>query len=208
MAEYKSNSHKSKELATANSNEREKRFDKVVSGSVKTKKNHGRKLADIFIAEDINTVKEHLFMDVFVPTAKKFISEIARDAVDMLLYGRVQGNKGGAANKISYSKYYGGSSNSNDRFAGGTSSNTNSRFNYDDLVFDSRGAAETVLTRMREAVQEYRLISVADMYDMAGLTAPWTSARYGWTATALEHAEVVRNPDGYVIKLPKASPFD
>lgn len=207
MAEYKSNSHKSKELSTA-SNDREKRFDKVVSGNVKTKKNNARKLTDIFIAEDINTVKEHLFMDVFVPTAKKFISEIARDAVDMLLYGKVQGSKGGAANKVQYSKYYGGSSNNNDRFAGSGSSNTNSRFNYDDLVFDSRGSAETVLTRMREAVQEYRLISVADMYDMAGLAAPWTSARYGWTATALEHAEVTRNPEGYVIKLPKASPFD
>jgi hypothetical protein len=137
MAEYRSNSHKSKENSTA-STEREKRFDKVVSGNVKTKKNNARKLTDIFIAEDINTVKEHLFMDVFVPTAKKFISEIARDAVDMLLYGKVQGSKGGAANKVQYSKYYGGSSNNNDRFAGSGSSNTNSRFNYDDLVFDSR----------------------------------------------------------------------
>lgn len=207
MAEYKSNSHKSRELATESSKEREKKMDKVVSGPVKTRKNDARKFAGIFISEDADTVKSYLFMDVFVPALKKLVSDVVRDGIDMLLYGRVQNHKGGGANRIQYSKYYTNSDGRGDRFAS-SGSNSNSRFNYDDLAFTTRGDAEVVLQRMREAVHEYRLISVADMYDLAGYAAPYTSARYGWTESALEHAEVIHTRDGYVIKLPKASAFD
>ena len=49
MAEYQSNSHKSKEeVATTG----EKRVKKVVSGNVRTKKNEGRRLMNLFVSED------------------------------------------------------------------------------------------------------------------------------------------------------------
>lgn len=70
MEEYKPNSHKSKEeQQTAPP---EKKVEKVVSGSVKSrKKSEIQKFADVFIQEDAQKVKSYILMDVLVPAVKK-----------------------------------------------------------------------------------------------------------------------------------------
>ena len=83
------------------------------------------------------------------------------------------------------------------------------RFDYDDISFDSRGDAELVLDQMRDLVDGDRgfgLVTVADMYDLAGLQAPFTARKYGWFN--LRTAEVIRGRDGFYIRLPKAMPID
>ena len=72
---YTPNSHKYKEQQNASPTE-EKKVTKVVNGPVKTKRNDVRKLADIFISEDISNVKSYIFMDVLVPAIKKAIYDI------------------------------------------------------------------------------------------------------------------------------------
>ena len=59
---------------------------------------------------------------------------------------------------------------------------------------------------MDACLDQYGVVKVADMYDAAGLTAPFTANKYGWTS--LRNAETVRVRDGYIIKLPKAMPLD
>ena len=57
--DYQSNSHRSKELPAETTTEKaEKRVEKVVKGKVKTKRNEGRKLANIFISEDAANAQE------------------------------------------------------------------------------------------------------------------------------------------------------
>lgn len=202
MTEYQSNSHKSKDgRAEA---PREKRVQKVVSGKVTTKKNEGRKLADIFVSEDVSNVKSYLFMDVLVPAVKKLISDVARDGVDMLLYGRTGGSsKGRSSSNISYRKYY------DDRRDDRPSSSNRNRFDYDDLGFERRGDAEVVLDHLQAIADEYGIARVADLYDLADVTAPYTSNRYGWTKEALRNVHANRSRDGkYVLDLPKAMQID
>ena len=94
MAEYQSNSHKSKaERAEIAKAAEEKKVKKVVSGKVKTKKNDGRKLASMFISEDAADVKSYVIMDVLIPAIKKAISDIVTDGIDMILYGGKGGNR-------------------------------------------------------------------------------------------------------------------
>ena len=81
-----------------------------------------------------------------------------------------------------------------------------SRFDYDDIVFESRGEAELVREQMVDMIERYGFVTVADMYDMADLTSPYTSNKYGWTN--IRSAEAVRVRDGYILKLPKAMPID
>lgn len=202
MTEYQSNSHKSKDgRAEA---PREKRVQKVVSGKVTTKKNEGRKLADIFVSEDVSNVKSYLFMDVLVPAVKKLISDVARDGVDMLLYGRTGvSSKGRSSSNISYRKYY------DDRRDDRPSSSNRNRFDYDDLGFERRGDAEVVLDHLQAIADEYGIARVADLYDLADVTAPYTSNRYGWTKEALRNVHANRSRDGkYVLDLPKAMQID
>ena len=201
MQEYVSNSHKSKQEAAA---EEKKEIKKVVSGKVKTKKNDGRKFANIFISEDAANVKSYVFMDVLVPAIKKAVVDIVTDGINMVFYGDTNGggrSKNRSGNKVSYRAYY--DDDRRDRRDSGT--RVGNRFDYDDLIFDSRGEAEAVLSQMDEVIDRYDFVTVADMYDMADLTAPYTANKYGWDN--LRNAEVIRERGGgYIIKLPKARP--
>lgn len=203
MREYQPNSHKSKEEATTTElDTREKKVQKVVSGKVKTKSNEGRKLASMFISEDATNVKSYIIMDVLVPTIKKTLFDIVTDSLDMILNGGTGSRKHKSGNKISYRSYY--DDKRDDRRDGGY--RTKGRFDYDDLIFDSRGECEAVREQMVDLIDAYGFVTVADMYDMADIPAPYTSNKYGWTN--IRTAETVRVRDGYVLKLPKAMPID
>lgn len=203
MAEYAGNSNKAKEAAAEIQTER--KVQKVVSGKVTTRENKGRKLTKLFIEEDVDSVKSHIFMDIFIPAAKRLISDIVRDGIDMMLYGEPRGDKKKSGSRVSYRDYYDERNSSRDR---GRYASTRDRFdNDDDIIFDSRGEAEAVLDEMDNMIARYGLVTVSDMYDMAGLTAPYTATKYGWTSLRNASVERVRG-NGYVIKLSKASPID
>lgn len=208
MTEYQSNSHRSKELQKVESAApAERKVQKVISsGQAKTRVNNGRKLADIFISEDAANIKSYIFMDVLVPAIKKAISDIVTDGVSMLLYGGKGSGRSAdrvsAAPKVSYRNYY---DDGRDRRDGYTA---RVRFDYADVSFPSRGDAEAALSQMCEILDRYPFVTVADLYEMAGLEreCPHTANKYGWTN--LRSADVVRVSDGYIIKLPKAMPID
>lgn len=201
MEDYKSNSHKSKE---AQPPVERKKLDKVVSGDVKVKKKSGvHKFTDVFISEDVSNVKSYILMDVLVPAIKKAVSDIVTNGIDMILYG---GN--GGPNKkrtnggyISYNNY---SDRRRDDHSYSTTT-TRSGYSYDEISIPSRGEAEEVLTRMDELIDTYGIVSVADFYDLVGVSCDYTDNKYGWTN--IRNAEVVRVRDGYKIKLPKALPL-
>ena len=104
MEEYKPNSHKSKE--EQKNLVPEKRVEKVISGTVKSKKkSEMQKFADVFISEDVNNVKSYIVMDVLVPAIKKAISDIVTNGIDMILYGETgKSKKNSTASKVSYQK--------------------------------------------------------------------------------------------------------
>ena len=203
MDEYKPNSHKSKEDYKASANE-EKKIEKVIKGNAKPrKKSEISKFADVFISEDIGNVKSYALNDVLIPAIKKAVTDIVKNGIDMIVYGGTGKGQGSSTPKVSYRKYY---DDRDDRRYSQDKPSIRNRFDYDDILFESRGDAEAVLMQMQEVVETYGLVTVSDMYDMAYLTAPYTSNRYGWTNVRV--ADIVRVRDGYVIKLPRAMPID
>ena len=202
MEEFKPNSHKSKEEARAS--KPEKNVEKVTTGTVKTKKKSDiQKFTDVFISEDMNSVKSYILVDVLVPAVKKAISDIVTNGIDMLLYGE-SGREGkkSTASKVSYRSYYDRGNDRRDRPSG----RPREGYNFDDIYVDNRGEAEEVLERMEELVSVYGMVSIADMYDLVGITGKYTDNKYGWTD--LRAASVIRTRDGYKIKLPRAIPLD
>ena len=200
--EYKSNSHRSKEGKTEALTDR-KKVEKVVHGRVRTKPKSGvSKITDIFISEDAANVKSYIVMDVLVPAVKKAISDIVRDGIDMILYGESKGRKSSSASGyVSYRDY--SRSDDRDRFR---DSRSRSSYAHDDIILDSRGEAEEVLTRMDELIDTYGNVSVADLYDLVGKSSEYTDNKYGWTN--IRNAEPIRVRDGYMLKLPKALPIN
>lgn len=193
----KPNSHRSKEETSA-----ERKVEKIASGKVK-KKSEMSKLAGVFISEDVKNVKSYVLLDVLVPAIKKAISDIVTNGIDMILYGSAgRSKKRSGGERISYGSFYDRGRDSDYRAA----ATSRPRFDVDEIVYDTRGEAEAVLSGMEEMIDHYKLVTIADMYDMSELPAPYTSNRYGWTS--LTTASVERGRDGYIIKLPKAKPID
>ncbi len=202
MDTFESNSHKSKE-----ENLEKKKVEKVITGTAKAKKKGEiHKLADIFISEDVTNVKSYILLDVLVPAIKKAISDIVTNGIDMVLYGEKGGHNrsssSSTASKVSYRNYY---DRGGDRGARQTTRSATG-YSYDDICLDNRGEAEDVLSRMDELISMYGLVSVADFYDLVGVTGNYTDNRYGWTD--IRSASVIRVRDGYMIKLPKALPLN
>lgn len=201
---YAPNSHKYKEQQNASPTE-EKKVTKVVNGPVKTKRNDVRKLADIFISEDISNVKSYIFMDVLVPAIKKAIYDIVTNGIDMFLYGgsgKGRNNQPGA--KVSYRNYY--EQKNNGGYRASDNVRQSNAFDYDDIVFNNRGEAEAALQQMKDIVARYGIVTVNDLYEMTPLSAPYTSQKYGWMDVS--NVDIVRVRDGYILKLPRAVPID
>lgn len=192
MEDYKSNSHKSKE----------KDINKVVSGVKVKKKSEVRKLADTFISEDIDNVKNYILMDVLMPALKKAISDVVTNGIDMILYGETgKAEKRTASSKVSYRNYYDRTSDRDDYI-----SSRKRGYDYDEIVLRTRGEAEDVISCMDELMDRYGIVSVGDYYDLVGIESDYTNEKYGWTD--IRSARVIRVRDGYTIKLPRAVPIN
>lgn len=200
MEEFTPNSHKFKE--EQNKLAERPKVNKVIKGTAKTKKKSGfSKFVGSFISEDVDSIKSYVISDVLIPAAKKTISDIISIGTDMLLFGESGGNKKRSmSSRVSYRDYY-DSRRRDDRPV----SRTRSGYSYDDILFESRGEAEEVRERMDELIETYGVVSVADMYDLAGITCQYTDNNYGWTN--IRNATVERVRDGWILKMPKALPL-
>lgn len=191
---YESNSHKSKEAKT------KPRLKPVVKGNTSVKKKSDmRRFLNVFLPEDIGSMKDYIFMDVIIPLIKDGIE----DAVHTFL-------RGGGSNRrrTRYDRVSTGASKVS--YASGASYTNYNKpktvFDYDDIYFDTRDDAEMVLTTLEAALEQYDSVSVLDLYDLAERSCDNHAAqKYGWTD--LSSAKVVRTVDGYTIRLPRAIPL-
>ena len=200
MNDIKPNSHKYK----AENSEEKKKIEPVVkSGAKLRKKNELQKVAGSIISEDAKSVKSYILMDVLVPAIKDAIEDIVTNGIRMLLRGdtsaRRSGPSGGISH-ISYNKAY-------DRRDRSSLDRPRGVMDFDDLILPTRYEAEEVLRSLDDLIETYRIVSVADMYEAAGIRDfEYTARNYGWKD--IRRAEVVRVKNGYWLKMPNVSPID
>lgn len=200
MAEYPNNSHSARKRSdAAAAGKTEKKLNKVVTGAAKTKKkSEARRFLSIFALDDAENVKSSILSDVIVPGVKAAIA----DVISIVLFGdtgRIGSRKSGGS-RIAYQKYY--DDRRDDRREYGRP-RAAVGFEYDDIIFETRGDADLVLDQLESAIAKYEVASVADLYDLAGVTCRnYTANRYGWSD--IQSAKVVRTSEGYVIRLPRA----
>lgn len=203
MENYTPNSHKFKGEQQAEAIPEKKKVEKVVSGKAKTKKKSElTKLASIFIPEDITNVGTYIVADILVPKVKDVISDI----VNTLLFGEGgRGRKSVSGTKVSYRSFY---EKNNDRSSTGVRAGSRDSFDYENIIFETAGDAEMVLQSMDDILDQYRIVSVGDLYDLADVsTTNFQVNNYGWTD--LSSAKVVRMRDGdYTIKFPRPLPIN
>lgn len=73
------------------------------------------------------------------------------------------------------------------------------------LIFKTKEDATKILTTMKELLNHYAVVSVADVKDLAGVPSVYADTRYGWTS--LENIEIEEASNGFSIAFPQVEPI-
>lgn len=199
---YKPNSHKARKAAQEKKAEEEERqVEKVVTGNVSSRERPiHKKIARTLLADDMQNVKNYIWLDVLIPTIKEAVSRIIKDGADMLIFGAVMGNNGRKGGGFNYHGISSGSS-------GGRTVNRKAMRDFREEEFDYRDDAEEVLSQLNELIERYGNASVSDFYSSIGVTPKYTDKKWGWRSLA---GVQVKRAYGnkYVIDLPRAEALD
>ena len=77
------------------------------------------------------------------------------------------------------------------------------------IVFEHRNDALVALSNLKDIFDLYYVVSVADLYDQAGIKCDYTYGRFGWKDyDAIHNAKVVKVKGGYMIDLPEPVEFE
>ena len=203
--EYPSNSHSHKSYEQKP--EEKKVVKKVIKGKViRTKKPFGKRLFETFIGDNISGVAGYVVHDVLIPAAKSMIYDMVKGSFEMALFGERQGSRttrDGGRSRVNYGGF--SSIKDTDRFdrVGRRDRDpiSRARHNFDDIALETRAEAEEVLSCLVDLCIDYDQATVADLYDLVGITAEFTDDKYGWRD--LRKAYVVRGRDGFKLDLPR-----
>lgn len=184
-------------------NEKKQERLKQITNNVSVKKEtEFKKFKRNLFAEDAKTVKGQVFSGVIIPGIQRLITDMVKTGIDILIYGGHRRDvKDNRSNFISYSSY----SSRNPRIPEAVY-NKNTAFSFNEVVLFDRGETEEVLMSLRDQIDRYGMVSVADFYDLIGQSAPYTANKHGWRD--LDNVGIDRVRDGYSIAFPKAVPLD
>jgi hypothetical protein len=182
---------------------REKHALRKVGGYAgELKKNAFQKFADVFFEEDLPTVKRSLIREVVIPTIKDFIADIFIGGVERTLYGTGSRTKRDYSSRVknvssaSWRSYYDGKRDSS------RTKDDDDDFSFKDVVMRDRSSAQDLLDTLKEAIRDYKNVSVAELYEALDKeSVNFTDNYYGWTD--LSDATIRRVATGYWLDLPK-----
>lgn len=211
VTEFPSNSRTSKEPPEV----QEKNVERVVKSEVvRRKKPLSRRFVDIFVGGDARSVWGYVTQDVLVPAAKDMFADAVSQGVERMIFGEGRsrpGRRSGARAGqpyIAYNRYSGstpkGRTPQDDRPQ--ISRRGRASHDFDEIILNSRVEADEVIDRLFDLVSKYGTATVADLYDLVGVTGSYTDDRWGWTA--LNGAGVTRVRHGYLLDLPRPEPLD
>lgn len=208
MDEFPSNSQKvvkkpeKQEKATD-----DKKVEKVVTGEVvQRKKPLGKRMAETFVGGDAQSVGQYVVMDVLIPAAKDTIADAVSQGIERMLFGEVRSTsrRTGARpsnGHVSYNRYSGGGHPALKREEPKISPRARANHDFDEIILATRPEAEAVIDRLFDLISRYETATVADLYDLLGITGNYTDDKWGWTD--LRGAGALRIRGGYLLDLPK-----
>lgn len=205
---YGSNSHKSKDEATPP--EERRKLEKIVQGPVVQRKIPlSRKFAETFAGDSAHNVGQFIMFDVIVPALKVMLSDAVSQGFERLLFGgAARGRPSGAGYRpkqhTSYQNIFSGNNSRQNREISTRASATH---NFDEVILDSREEADDVLEALDETIKEFGVVTVADLYDLVGITGNWADNQWGWTDLRDAQVRLIRGGK-YVINLPTTDPIN
>lgn len=193
------------------SREEPKKVERVVQGEVVRRKIPlGRRVTQNLIGGDAQSVWGYVSTDILAPAFRDliedafvgFITKMVRGDDARYSSGRTRHSRGGRTD------YHGISSRrlSRDEPRRELSRRARSSHNFDEIVLENRVDAEEVLDRMDAWLDKYDVVSVAEFYELCGVSGNYTDQKYGWDD--IRGASIHRVRGGFLIKMPPPEPLD
>lgn len=222
MEQLPSNSHSNRREPTP---EEPKKIEKVVQGEVVArKKPFFRRMRDNLLTNRADVVADHVFWDVILPGAKILVADGASSFIDRMIFGESSTGRGRASTLIkgvttSIGSYGGLGMQQQHQTPYHRVSSPNpgmpqqmmthhgrATHNFKELLIPTRVEAEAVLDQLYKRIVEYNAVTVADLYELCGITPNWTDDKFGWTNIA--GSGILRAGGGFVLDLPRPEPLD
>ena len=191
--------------------------EQITTGKVIVKKpGLGKRFASAFTGDDGRSVMSHVLWDVLVPAAKDMDADAGREAIDRALYGESRGrsartnyNSVGStlASRVNYNRP-GFMQDPRERQQEPSSRTVTTRGNVsiNDIILASRVEADEVISRMQSLTIQYGRATVADLFDLVGVTGQYTDEKFGWLN--MDGARPHRTRNGYLLDLPNPVQLD
>lgn len=209
MTNYASNSHKAREKDSGEETKERRKLEKVTKGTVlQQKKSLGSKIAETFVGESLKVVAVGVLMDVVIPKAKDMFLDALNQGAERAVYGDSRGRSASSRDTrrtTSYNGYYSGSTRE-EPVARNFSQQSRATHNFDDIVLDTRGEAERVLSELCALIDDYETATVADLYDLVDITGNFQDDKWGWVD--LGSATISRQRKGFLLNLPRPIDLD
>lgn len=176
----------------------------VVSGAVKVDRPATRRFFDYLFAESPKALGKKIGRELIVPRMKAGVEEALNSFISGMFWGggqrpmnnMVQGTVLRAGG-VAYNQMSNPSALTQARQAGVQQSSGN----YQDLVVPTQQFAEVLLANMYELLNNYRVVAVADLYELANITPQPSDNAYGWTS--LDGARISKVREGFLLELPR-----
>lgn len=209
-SEFPSNSHSSKRAAR----DEPKKVEQIVSSEVvRRKKPLSKRFTETFVGGDARGVASYVMFDVLIPAAKDMVADAMSMGVEKMLFGDVRsssrrgGSRSGSSGPyVSYNRFAPGSSLGRRDEPTIPSRRARATHDFDEIILATRVEAEEVVDRLFDLVSRYESATVADLYELVGVSGNYTDDKWGWTD--IRGAGVTRVRNGYLLDLPKPTPLD
>lgn len=164
-----------------------------------------RRFFDHMFAESPKVLVRRVVENTLVPRAKAGVEEALNSFIHGMFWGQGQAP---ISNIVKGTVLRGGGVNYNtissqpSALTQAREANTNrSTGNYQDLTCPTQEIAERLLAQLYEVFNQYRVVAVADLYEMANIVPSTSDNAYGWLS--LDGARITKERDGYVLALPR-----
>lgn len=201
--DYPNNSDRAKEKREKQA---EKKPVKVTKGKVVQKKRPFlKRVKDAFGIKESQGVLDYILFDIIIPATQNMILDSIINGAEMAILGETRGRRGrrdyGGGSRYRYDKVSFRGEDRWDRRDREDRRAPRGMGDYEDIVFDSDRDAERVISGLVDMIDAYGQATVADLYDLSGITPEYTVGSFGWRN--LGSARVRRGRDGYYLDLPR-----
>lgn len=177
----------------------------VASGAKLVKRPATKRFMDFMFAESPKDVSRNIGKNVVVPHIKRGVQEAFNAFINGMFWGGGQ-NPGqafmqGTVLRPGMTSYNLMSQPSGPMGMAQAAVSNRTAGNYQDIVFPTMQMAEAVLANLYELFNQYRMVSVGDLYELAGIKGEISDNAIGWTS--LDGARITAQGAGFLLSLPR-----